>query len=319
MSGERFERHAPAGSADGDALEREARLLARAQHPGVVQLVGFDGHDGIVSLVTTAAPGSVTLAAALTPSSGIAVDAAKVFATLTATLGDLHHIGIAHGDIRAEHVLVDGNNDAVLGGFHRARLLAGPPRRWTKSAEAREDLRALEELRRRCEGGGHADLAALPPLRRNGSAPQVAAGDPALTINRRPLTRWMVVLAATLAVGVALADGRHRRSMPPRPSSASVQPIAEVGGHRYAAGVPGDVVAVGRWRCQGATAAVLRPSSGAVWVFDRWPPPGTRIPGRLVAQVSRARGLGGAAAGQCDALVVRRAGRPAVVIRLGPQ
>ena len=44
-----------------------------------------------------------------------------------------------------------------------------------------------------------------------------------------------------------------------------------VGDRRYRLGSDGDVVAVGDWDCDGvATAAVLRPSTGSVHMFDRW-------------------------------------------------
>ncbi|MCB0976440.1 MAG: hypothetical protein KDB02_03170 [Acidimicrobiales bacterium] len=42
-------------------------------------------------------------------------------------------------------------------------------------------------------------------------------------------------------------------------------------GRTYEAGQPGDVVAVGDWDCDGtSTIAVLRPSSGEVFLFDSW-------------------------------------------------
>ncbi len=44
-----------------------------------------------------------------------------------------------------------------------------------------------------------------------------------------------------------------------------------VGGRRYLVGAEGDVVAVGDWDCDRLrTAAVLRPSTGVLLVFDGW-------------------------------------------------
>lgn len=44
-----------------------------------------------------------------------------------------------------------------------------------------------------------------------------------------------------------------------------------VGARRYRLGADGDVVAVGDWDCDGvATPALLRPSTGKVFAFDRW-------------------------------------------------
>lgn len=47
--------------------------------------------------------------------------------------------------------------------------------------------------------------------------------------------------------------------------------LVRVGEVRYQVGEPGDVVALGDWDCEGgATPAVLRPSTGEVFVFDSW-------------------------------------------------
>lgn len=51
--------------------------------------------------------------------------------------------------------------------------------------------------------------------------------------------------------------------------------VVERGGARYGVGEPGDVLAVGDWDCDGlATVAVVRPTTGAVYVFEGWPEPG---------------------------------------------
>jgi hypothetical protein len=47
--------------------------------------------------------------------------------------------------------------------------------------------------------------------------------------------------------------------------------IIVAGGHRFEAGIAGDRVAVGDWNCDGvATPALLRPSTGALFMFDSW-------------------------------------------------
>jgi serine/threonine protein kinase len=47
--------------------------------------------------------------------------------------------------------------------------------------------------------------------------------------------------------------------------------IVDIDGARYEVGAPGDIVAVRDWDCDGeATPAVLRPSTGEVFVFDAW-------------------------------------------------
>jgi hypothetical protein len=58
------------------------------------------------------------------------------------------------------------------------------------------------------------------------------------------------------------------------------------GSHRWSVGEAGDVVAVGDWNCDGmATPALVRPSSGRLYVFDSWATedaPATASPGPTV-------------------------------------
>lgn len=54
--------------------------------------------------------------------------------------------------------------------------------------------------------------------------------------------------------------------------------IVVVGAQRFSAGQPGDRVAVGDWNCSGtASVAVLRPSTGAVFLFDTWATAGSDV------------------------------------------
>ncbi len=54
--------------------------------------------------------------------------------------------------------------------------------------------------------------------------------------------------------------------------------ILEHAGRRYAIGASGDIVLTGDWDCAGEpTPAIVRPTSGAVVVFDTWPAPGESI------------------------------------------
>ena len=61
-----------------------------------------------------------------------------------------------------------------------------------------------------------------------------------------------------------------------------------VGGHRYAIGDAGDEVVLGDWDCDGTrTAALLRPSTGDVFVFDAWPADGGEVRATPVTTVGR--------------------------------
>jgi hypothetical protein len=80
---------------------------------------------------------------------------------------------------------------------------------------------------------------------------------------------------------------------------------------------PGDRAFELEWGCaRAARLAVVRPSTGAVYVFDEWPAPGATPAGRLVARVSgatavHARDTDGDGCGELD--VLRDGGGPVPV------
>lgn len=92
-----------------------------------------------------------------------------------------------------------------------------------------------------------------------------------------------------------------------------------VGDRRYEVGEPGDLVVVGDWDCVGGvTPALLRPSTGEVFVFGSWPiagevsvRPAARVPGGAAPQVEPG-------AGGCSTLAVRRADGTRVAVPTGP-
>ena len=81
--------------------------------------------------------------------------------------------------------------------------------------------------------------------------------------------------------------------------------VIEHGGRRYAIGATGDFVEVGDWDCDGqATAAIVRPSTGGVVLFDAWPGPGETISLPERWSVDSPTGADAVAHGQCDLLRV---------------
>jgi hypothetical protein len=84
---------------------------------------------------------------------------------------------------------------------------------------------------------------------------------------------------------------------------------------RYLVGDPGDVVVLGRWRCDSiALPALLRPQTGELWAFVAWPTPDHGVPGQLIANHLREawglRVLVGASG--CDRIEVERRKEPPV-------
>lgn len=96
--------------------------------------------------------------------------------------------------------------------------------------------------------------------------------------------------------------------------------VVEARGIRYAVGRPGDRVLVGDWRCDGhATAAVLRPGTGEVFLFAGWATQGepmvvkaiARVPGASALEADRGRG-------GCAALRIRTAAGTSVAVPMRP-
>jgi hypothetical protein len=82
--------------------------------------------------------------------------------------------------------------------------------------------------------------------------------------------------------------------------------IIVAGGQRFEAGAAGDRVAVGDWNCDGVvTPAVLRPTTGALFVFDAWATEGNDVsvaPTRTIAGAVDLQALD--KGGGCSTLVV---------------
>ncbi len=70
-------------------------------------------------------------------------------------------------------------------------------------------------------------------------------------------------------------------------------PEVEFDGQRYAVGQPGDLAAVGEWLCDGrATVVLLRPSTGGLYLFDRWASLGSTSTARPSTVIPDGRSLG---------------------------
>ena len=107
-------------------LAREAAVLERARHPGVVELLRHTDDDDRAELVTrSAGPRTVE------DLSDLPGDQVAAFgAALAQTLADLHRAGISHGAVRAEHVVVSDLGQPVLCGLGGAGLVEPPAGQW---------------------------------------------------------------------------------------------------------------------------------------------------------------------------------------------
>ncbi len=76
-------------------------------------------------------------------------------------------------------------------------------------------------------------------------------------------------------------------------------------GRRYALGAAGDFVEMGDWDCDGtATPALVRPSNGAIVLFDEWPEPGETLALPQRWRIDHPTGVETVTNGECDLLRV---------------
>ena len=82
--------------------------------------------------------------------------------------------------------------------------------------------------------------------------------------------------------------------------------VLSLGGVSYAVGEAHDVAAVGRWACGAPSLALLRPSTGQIWLYGAWPSGIAPVRPSLGAVVPGARRLAISHGAKCDTLFVVR-------------
>lgn len=199
-----------ADPASAASLRHEAALLSAARHPGVVEVASATAYDdGSFELCLrwignrTAADVRPTVEAA-----------AGMAAALAATVADLHGLGIRHGRIRPDHVVIDGAGRPVLVGFGSAAWADEPG-----AASECDDAAGIGEVLRALVGA-ETDLEPIPDSRFGRRPAWPGATRRALLMladhatddepGRRPTARR---LAAAIAAAVPSVDepARSRR------------------------------------------------------------------------------------------------------------
>jgi eukaryotic-like serine/threonine-protein kinase len=203
-----------------------------------------------------------------------------------------------------------------------------------------------EPLRRPAASRLAADIEALLP--RAGEAPLPATPEPVDVTDdddpfASPTAKWLMLVASVVGLafifwGVMVLRGgttnatsslsrptTSSSAIPSSMPSTSAPPsvarhiadvtlvgdrVVSVDGRRFSVGDPGDRVVLGDWDCDGTpTAAIARPSTGEVFVFDRWPDADAEATVRPVGTVSGAVDLRTEARGDCSLLFAVRADR----------
>ena len=106
-------------------FQREARLVARLEHPHLLPVYDFDGeHEPPYIVMRYVRTGTLKqlLSRGRLPPQG----AAQVIAQVASALDYAHRQGVVHRDIKPSNIMVDEEGNAFLGDFGLARL-ARPP------------------------------------------------------------------------------------------------------------------------------------------------------------------------------------------------
>jgi hypothetical protein len=346
--GERLVAVKTAGADAADRLRTEARVLQALDHPGLVQVVEVTDTDGEVTMRTAFAGADTWATrppeGAVERAAGIAAVAATL-ADLHAR-GVTHGALEAGHVIRGDHdrpVLCglsrtrgDEAADRQADLVALAELIDAPP---LPDGPRAASLAALANRIRsgRCQAADVVDQA-------NRIAAETGHQ---LSVGRRQVPRSLLAMATiaavaaatTMAVAAALPRAARTPSASPavaalttepptatgtsEPTTTTVEPAAadetadrpspgaviDHGGRRYGIGQEGDVVVVGDWDCDGTpTPAVLRPATGDIAVFDRWPEPDASVRSISAWVVEGAHDLTAEAGSRCDRLRVHTTG-----------
>lgn len=307
-AGERLLAVKRAAPGEEDRRRREATLLGRLDHPGVVQFVELLEDPELELRLDYA--GTDTWAR--TPPTG--ADAIiEGLAAVTSTVADLHEMGTAHGSLAAAHIIVGPDRRPVLCGLADAAP--------ADAGSRAEDLAALADLIDEVGAAGPADLG--PGLARTAAAARdggLSARQLTAELNRlrpggvarvrrlhpRLSARGTAAVAlATVAFGaltlavwpsgaapvpveIAVDSPVTSPSVAAPDVAATVRSSAPVhvaqptvlvhGGRRFALGSTDDHVVMGDWDCDGEpTPAVLVRATGEIARFGRWPEPGGSV------------------------------------------
>lgn len=211
-----------AGAGPGaDRLRREADILRRAAHPGVVELLTVGDLDG-GAVLHTAFVGGGTLAEHLGPldqttppdttKTPDAVRGAQVAAALAATLADLHDRGIAHQRVTADHVLVTDIDQVRLCGLAGATMSSEPGPCDPENAAV--DVDALAALMREMAAATTGTSTALRAV-----ADRVLLADPSARPSMRTLAQALAALTDEDGASTPPVT-QGRKLLPARPSAA---------------------------------------------------------------------------------------------------
>jgi hypothetical protein len=317
-------------------LRRRAELLRRAAHPGVVELRSW--HDeGTVGTLHLTDPGDRRLD---THPPTDPVGAAHLVAALASTIADLHAIGIAHCSLHSSEVALDDRDRPVLCGFDAARSTLDPGAASADVVALGDILefcttaagRSAPRTTRRLRSIGERARSGEPTAREIAAECAEAATLEPVPRSAMPAVAGLLAVAAALAWWNTSTDGSPvgtpstssapattvpaaapgptltpapQRPMPATSDEGEMRPVLVHAGSTFRVGLPGDRWAIGDWRCSGHLhPAVLRPATGAVFVFDDWATTSSTVTVAALSHHAGATDIQARRRGDCDDLVL---------------
>ncbi len=104
-----------------DRFEREARVVAKLEHPNIVPIYDFSEHEDRPYLVLKYVEGE-TLKARLDKSKLTYRETRQVFRVISSALAYAHQRGVLHRDVKPSNVLMDKEGQVYLADFGLARI-----------------------------------------------------------------------------------------------------------------------------------------------------------------------------------------------------
>ena len=286
---------------DAARLTATAALMRAA--PGIAVDV-VDVVDGPPLVVTLAYAGRVPDA----PMPGAA--AAALGAKIAVALSDLAALGLTHGAVALDHVLVDAAGAVRLCGFGECapgdgaadvRALGDVLDALVDASDRSDAAVAVRAIAARTRGGEAPTAAAIAASLATIGAPQRVDAPPSPARRRelrRRIDRSHLVTAATIAllalaatVFIAWPEGA-RAARPPAaiattttssPSTTTTSTVVEArrvwpstpitiegAGATWRIGDDSDTVVMGAWACDAIATPALVRADGTVWIFTDW-------------------------------------------------
>jgi len=193
-------------------LRHEAQLLEAARHPGVVEVLSLDGDPVEPVLLTAHVDGSTLAAAGPLP----VQEVAGVLAAVAATLADLHQLGIVHGSLSADHVILGRDGAPVLCGFGDGGRVGEQPVYGEEPFDGALDVFDLGALARSLCPPGSPEGRALRRL-----ADDAGAAQP----GERPTARALAASIPEAVAGARLPEARA--ADPPVPAQPGPVPAPD--------------------------------------------------------------------------------------------